>query len=320
MQLLQSLRESNPYPGDINIIIESVYKIAVTYLCMHYKKIHKLIIKEGLSVEDVAIDSIAPLFLKNEEGYFYVLKDTFEQWTPAPQTDDDVLYILNKVTAKRIEQHIVLLLKEADPFFSKILDSVYYLMKKNGFKKKNYLGLSYIVDENTNQIIGETIDEAAFTNLPLELFTNKKELLNNIFCYLKTETGYFPAIPVNILTRRLEAMSANDYAAVNESQHYKEAYDVDELLKRSFKQTENKLNDTYVSKGKLSYREAEFIKEALMDICEDLKQGGINSSLFEYLQLHKENLTKDEYMKNYNHILQYLFKVMKSTISQHLNP
>ncbi len=319
LYLLETLNKRNPNQFIMQDIIETLHKIAVTYLCVNYKKVRRILSKEGITIEDIAIDSIAPLFLKDSNGYFYVLKDAFEQWRPIPRSEEDILFILNKIVAKRVEQHTILLLKEAEPIFSKILDSIYYLIKKNGYIKKYFLGLSYIVEENNTEIIGETIDEIAFNNLPLNLFINKKESLSNIFYYLKNETGFFPAIPINILIRRLEQINSSDFSATNYSQYFYENYDIDELLKTCFRETEIKLHETYVSKGKLSYADAECIKAALEDISYDLKQGGITGSFFEYLKFHMINLTKNEYMTHYNHILQYLYKVMKNNISQMLN-
>ncbi len=318
LSVLQCICESNPSQKNQNEIIEASYKIAVTYLSMNYKKVHKIVVSDGLSIEDIAVDSIAPLFNKNDDGYFYILRDAFEQWQPAPQTDEDALFLLNKVIARRVEQQIVLLLKESDPMFSKILDSVYYLVKKNCYKKINFFGHKYIVEQKVARISGQPIDEVAFDHLPAELFFNNKEFLGDIFTYLKNETGFFPAIPVNILVHHLKLINSNDYFIANETKSIKELFDINELVNNSYRATLNKLNESYVSKGKLTKHEADIFTVTLMDICEDLKAGGITISLFEYLQFRMKNLTKAEYMANYNHILQYLFKLMKSTISNKL--
>jgi hypothetical protein len=319
LSVMQSLSEAKPPQKSINNIIETSYKIAVTYLSINYRKVHKIVVSEGLSIEDIAVDSIAPLFIKNDDGYFYILRDAFEQWQPAPQTDEDAFFLLNKVIARRVEQQIVLLLKESDPMFSKLLDSVYYLIKKNCYKKINYFGHKYIVEQKVDRISGQTIDEVVFDHLPAELFFNNKEFLSDIFTYLKNETGFFPAIPINILIHHLKLINSNDYFITNETKSIKEMFDINELVNNSFKLTINKLNESYVSKGKLSTEEAEIFTITLKDICEDLKDGGLTASLFEYFQFRMKNLSKNEYMANYNHILQYLVKLMKNTISDKLH-
>ncbi len=62
----------------INNVVETAVKIAVSYLRMNYTRTHKIQLQSDLSVEDIAIDSVADLFTRNDENRFCVLKRAFD--------------------------------------------------------------------------------------------------------------------------------------------------------------------------------------------------------------------------------------------------
>jgi hypothetical protein len=135
-------------------------------LRFNYKRIHKIIDRDELSLDDIAIDSIASLFVRDAEGKFSAITSAFNSWQPPIQTEEEALYFLNKLIQKRVEQHISFLLREFDPFFSKLMDSVNYLIKKNNFKKVNCFGTVYINNSDSESISGKTI--------PVDEFENKR--------------------------------------------------------------------------------------------------------------------------------------------------
>ena len=50
----------------------------------------------------------------------------------------------------------------------------------------------------------------------------------------------------------------------------------------------------------------------------DLLDGGINPGMYEYFILYINNLEKEFYLNNYHNIIEYLVKVMKSTIAEQI--
>jgi len=129
---------------------------------------------EDLTLKEIAIDAIAPLFERNENGELTQIIKAFNNWTPKIETEEQAVFFLNRLVAKSIEKYASELLRQSDPFFSKILDSVNYLIDKNGYLKKFIIGTTYIV-ENENIIkIGALPDREFISELPIELFTDKK--------------------------------------------------------------------------------------------------------------------------------------------------
>ncbi|MDO8550671.1 MAG: hypothetical protein Q7S39_11055, partial [Ignavibacteria bacterium] len=264
--------------------------------------------------EDLAIDAIATLFTKDD----LPIKKAFDNWQPPIKTEEEFLFFLNKVVANRVEQHITQLLKESDPLFPTILNSVNYLIKKNGNAKTKYLGSIYIIESGANKISGKIINRESFDLIPAEQFSESKILLQNLFFYIKTETDFFPAIPLNVLVYRFKELKTSGYIFNDKVESPVRTYEINEFVKKGLAAVEGKLRGTYVANSKLTKNDAQKFFKALKDISEDLKDGGVNSGLYEYLKPYYEDLSVEDYKEKYHNILEYLFKVMRNTIAEEL--
>ncbi len=298
-------------------MVEKCFKVSKAYLCLNQKKIHKLLSSNGLDVDDVAIDAIAGMFVKDEEGRFKFLANSFHSWQPPVETEEDAAFFLNKVVGKRVEQHIISLLKKSDPFFSKILDSLNYLIKKNGFEKINHLGCIYIVESESRIYEGKLIDNTAFEKIPLRFFIGK-DILQQLFNYLKSSNEFSAAIPLNILIYRIKELNLSNLHANNNYTNPFMQFEMSEIISNGLTNVSKKLDETYQQKGKLCVEEIVSIKKTFVDIAADLKDGGINRGLYEYLHAHMINLSMNDYHLRYQNILEYLMKVMKNTIASSL--
>jgi len=302
----------------LNSIIEKSYHIAAKYLHYHQKKIINLLSREEITVQELAIDSIAELFIKSENVDINLLQQTFLSWRPAINTEEDALFFLNKVVAGKVEQNIFKLLKAEDPFFSKLLDSINYLIKQNEFKKIHFLGKTFISETELNSFDGKFITPEAFDKLPSELFTPKQYALRAILNYLKAETNYNPAIPLNDLVCRLKQINFSDYLSVDYENVLPKKIEIKEFIDIGLKAVNEKLNAAYLNKDKLTEQEVFAIKAALKEMAVDMSNGGLSPGLYGYLSPHISGLTELMYKEKYHNILEYLLKVMKSKIAEEL--
>jgi hypothetical protein len=302
----------------LNNVIEKSYQIAIRYLQVNRLKITKLISNQELTLQELAIDCIAGLFVNENNSELISIKQTFYNWKPAITNEADCIFFLNKVIANRVEQHIFKLLKEEDPFFSKLLDSVYYLVKKNGFHKIHFMGKTFITENDSESFEKCFISSDEFEKLPTKLFQKKGTLLDDLFGYLKNETDFNSAIPLNDLINRLKHINFSEYL-VNEfvSNEYRKL-EVNEIVQEGFKSALEKLTHSYVEKGKLNFEEQKAFESALKEMANDLCDGGVNPGLYNYLFPHFSGLSENDYKTKYHNILEYLLKVMKSNIAEKL--
>lgn len=301
-----------------NQLIEDCIRIAKHYLYTKRTNLYKFILNDDVQVIDLAIDAVAPLFCKNANEEILPILKEFQSWQPPIQTEDDALFFLNKVVANRVDQHISHLLKEHDPFFAKIFDSVSYLVRKDEYKKIAYFGRKFIVRSICNEITGKVIDSESFEKLPTSLFQNKKTLFSDILAYLENETEFSPAIPVNGLVNKLKQIASSNFNSQNHQNNLAVTFDIAELVSFGLTSALSKLSVSYVDKGKLSSAESEQFRKTLEDLANDLKDGGINRGLYEYFSLHADGICSKVYQEKYRNILEYLLKVMKSTIREQL--
>lgn len=304
--------------SNLSILIEKSYRIAIKYLQVHRLNISKLINNEDLTLQELAMDCIVGLFVKETDSEVIAIQQTFSNWKPAIKTEEDSLYFLNRVVASRVEQHIFKLFKEVDPFFSKILDSVNYLIRTGGFYKIHFLGKTFITETDLENFEKCFISTDEFEKIPAELFKEKKSLLNNLFAYLNDETDFNPAIPLNDLINRLKHINFSEYL-VNEFvvNEYKKI-EINEIVEDGFNCAIEKLLNSYVEKGKLDNQEQKAFESALKEMASDLSDGGINPGLYHYLFPNISGLTEIEYKTKYHNILEYLLKVMKIRIAEKL--
>lgn len=300
--------------SSINQLVEKSYKAALAYLRLNCNKVNKIFAENDLTFSEAAISSIAPLFFTDTNDHNLPIVKEFNIWKPPIQSDEDAIYFLNKVIARRVDQYIVHLLKEHDPFFAKILDSVIYLIKKESCKKVSYFGKRYIVQSSCHEIDGKVIDEDSFEKLPTSLFQDHKKCLTNVFIYLEKWTDFFLAIPLNSLVIRLRNLHGLSLNSSNSDFNFSSKFEVNEIVNSGLRYALDKLKYTYCANGKLDNIESESFINALKDMAEDLKDGGINHGLYDYLKQHFNGLEKQDYQNKYHNMLEYLLKVMKTSI------
>lgn len=243
---------------------------------------------------------------------------SFKSWEPQIKTDEEAKFFLNKLIQRRVEQHISSLLRESDPFFAKIMDSVNYLIKKHNFSKTNYFGTVYIIISEQIAISGKTIPIEEFEKLAATLFSDKKNLLQSLFNYLSKETIYASAIPLNALIYKLKELNEGLLIIGEETSEQNENLEIESILKEALDKTFNKLEESYITNEKLSKNEGVIFKKTLIDLAKDLKDGGVNPGLYKYILANFPGLEEQCYKEKYHNILEYLLKVLKHNIAEQL--
>lgn len=316
LEILSLLSNLNNCTLARNKLIEVSYKIALTYLKYNFRRVKKILNSEEITPKELALDSIASLFESDEQNRFIVIEDAIKRWNPPINSEKEAEFFLTKLVESKIEQHISLLLRQSDPFFSRLLDRINYQIKKKGFKKKHFLGNAYIVSTETDSISGCVIKEDDFNAIPISIFRRKENLLENIFNYLEKETDFALAIPLNLLIFRLKEIESSSFEVSEITSDYLEQRNVDSIVELALSNTLLKLQKSYKDKNKCDSDEIELFEKALRDIAFDLKDGGVSPGLYKYLVVHKPDITQDIYAEKYRNMLEYLFKILKQNIAE----
>ena len=314
---LKELSNNHLDRNGFNFLVETVYKIANSYIYHNLKRLPDFC-KNGYNNKDHATDAISLLFIKNGTNKYPIIS-SFKNWIPTIDNEDEAMFYLYKITTNQVEQYITKCLKEADPIFAKILDSLNYFIKKHNYKKETILGQKFILMNDFHQTLEKPlISLEDLENVPSHHFMEINKVLDLLFEYFKSKQDFYLAIPLNALVTRIK----NIQPFYNDLQNVYNTIEtdifIDEVVQQGYSNACKKLNSSYFQKDKLSKSETESYIITLHDLAKDLSNGGINSGLFNYLAKNMNNISKDEYKIKYHNSLEYLVKIMKKSIKTEL--
>ena len=318
LKILVSLKTSQISRVEVNYLIETAQSYAYTYLKYRYKNLDKIFLAEDVTLNELAIDAIAPLFERNDDGTLIKIKAAFENWQPQIETEEKAQFFLNKMVAKSVEKYVSELLRDSDPFFSKLLDSVNYQVEKHDYKKKQILGTTYIIENENLKRIGCLPDAQFILDLPAELFLDTGTMLHNIFAHLKNQNEKEPAIPLNALINKLKRIKSNNLN-FSDKVEFGNELTIESILENALKKSFHKLDESYFDKGKISVQEKLGIEKALRNISFDMKDGGINPGLHRYFLEQFPAVSFIDYQHKYQNVFEYLYKVLRKEIVKQLD-
>lgn len=321
-EVLIRLRKKELSNSDISSLFKFSSKIAYKYLSYQYNKIWDKLQIAGYTVEDAAVDSIAELFVKNSINNKYEIQNAFERWETPIEDEASAQFFLNKVVIKKVEQYINKLYRQNDPLFEKLLKSVNYYIAKKGYSKTQYAGKIYIVEDFETKICRQVMTNTEWSSLQGEFFIGKiDKVIDGLFTYIESETNYYPAIPLNEMINKLKKLSETDYENKfysSENAEVDEKMVISEIVNNGLEKAKSKLESFYVKKGVLTREESESFKLCLNEMADDLKNGGANRGLYQYLENYITNLNRTEFVNRYQNILDYLFWLIKEDIAEEL--
>ena len=314
-RFLKKLCENDYTQRELNHFIEDIFVIAAGYTKYHSRKIDRALHFLGVSIDEFAVDAIEPLFRKDENGRFKALVEEFEKWQPPVTTEKDALFFLNKIIAGRVEQHVSVILRESDPLYAKILDSINYSIRTGKYKKASCLGITYIVKDNVLEMDLPVINQEEFSAIPSDLFSDNKTMFDRLLSFLAIETNYFPAIPLNRLIIRLKQLRVDAFYTSNSITADYKNLEISEAIESGLQFINSKLILSYLGKGKLCEGECQNLMAGLKDMANDIRDGGINPGLYEYLKPHFNSLSKQAYQEKYHNIFEYMAKTLKNKLA-----
>ncbi len=312
---LQKIRTGDISQTDLNHFIENLIRIALRFVKYNSGRIKKVAGENSSFLEDIAVDSIVPFFTRNQsDGELFIIS-RFTSWEPEITTEVEAKYFLFKTISLSVNQRINTLLKEYDPFFSKILDSVNYFIKSRNFNKINIAGKIYISEPGIYPDKCRFADRESLYNSPSVLISDRKEMLPSLFSYFREIFKSPAAIPLYDLVYRIKELNLSGEIS-RSVQGTGEKLEVKEIIDKGFAIVCRKAEESYVKTGKLCDDEFILIMKALKLIGNDLMDGGINPGLYDYLYEAMPGLTKNDYEQKYHNIFEYIVKLYRQQLAE----
>jgi len=319
--LLRNLALEKPDQSKINSLIRLCCGMAVNTLQQRYGQQPHLFGEGKDSIEDAAIDAITPLFTARDEDKRPGILHSMELWHTPIETEPQAAWFLNSIILRRTEQHIGMLLKQADPLFGRLLKVISYHIRVNHWAKANHFGTLYIIENPLSVISCPVLDSASLETIPDELFSGRPPaVIQSIFEYIHTRDDYFPAIPLYALIKRLQILNNAQWTEVSsrmlETSGIDETLGMNEIVEIGLEKASERLKNFYIDKNKLTDEEGRLFRLTLRDLAEDMQDGGISRGLYEYLKQHMTDLDQKEFYEKYRPMLDYLLRVMKHTMHE----
>lgn len=155
--LVRNICASNYSPGDLTEFVNISQKIAISYL--KYLEVIGRNIRpkksEGVNeLEDVAIDCIAGLFMRNDRGEFTQLQRYFgPKVEPGTSLDEiEASSMLRRLIVKKTKQELSRIFRERDPEGAKIIRNIKVAIRSsNDLKSFREMGREFIyIDRQSN--------------------------------------------------------------------------------------------------------------------------------------------------------------------------
>ena len=318
LQILNDFSKGDLSPAIINTLVNRCVKIAMVVVNKNYGR---TINRNFLSYNDLALDSITSLFIKDSSGELPIRKSLLN-WDREIADEISANYFLFKIVSCCVEQEIVNKLKEADPFFGKILRSINNCVETGKCNKASWFGTVYIIPVEHDTITQKPVDAELLENYPTSFFQgNSAKIIFCLFNLIKNETDLFPAIPLNALIKKIKHASGeflNHSQRISLDEHFEDRLDIAGIATNSAEIVHKKIDEFYLGKGKINSEDAVVLKKVVNDFNVDLQDGGLSRGLYEYLHPYKSELTKDEFYQKYQQPVDYLLRLLKKEIARRL--
>ena len=347
--LVGNICECSYSPSELTEFINISQKIAVSYL--KYLELNGRNIRsrksEGVNeLEDIAIDCIAGLFIRNDEGEFIQLQRYFGGEFGADRTPSEMLIasLLRRLIVKKTKQELSRIFKERDPEGAKIIRNIKVAIKNSDklmtframgrefvYLKKNS---SHLNDEkrrhnnryyeNKKSAIPETVLFYHFLKeySPTDSISSMLDKMMQIVDNLPDYQNYLAIDLISSIIREVTFQHVHEKlsncTADNSPLYDLQKKEISQVNQLVIKLIHQKIYDQYLSKNKISFDKADIYCMAITDFVNELTHDKETDSNFKYLKRYIPDITQKLYREQERSIFEYLVKVTKKSLRNKL--
>ncbi|RMF63673.1 MAG: hypothetical protein D6743_10395, partial [Calditrichaeota bacterium] len=340
--------------------VNLVQKISLSYL--KYQEIIGKHIRwerreRSNELEDMAIDCVAGLFMRNEQNEFVQLKRYFEPHLAKDPPPDavELLILLRRLVIKKTKQELSRIFKERDPEGAKIIRNIRVAVKNAEdlgtfremgkeyiyFRKAVLAGAACGGDSDGDFAVkDEELDHAYLRKdkpvMPekqlrlqyLDDYNPKDHVSTSIRKMLRVvaeDERYQNCLPTDIIARlirhsNLEVVRSRLLAQIDESSpfDYVKLQEINEAKDKVLRKVKVKIEKQYVASGKISPEKGEIYYRTLADVLEDITHSKKIESYYRHLRKYMPHLSQRQYRREERTIFEYLGKLTKKWYREYL--
>jgi hypothetical protein len=275
----------------------------------------KLSSLQGLNEKDLAYDSVADLFQRNEQGCFVQLDAYFGSFDLHAVSDEELLIAIRRLVYARVHQSLFRMYQDVDPVLSKILRNIKLAIQAmKQFDEVDRFGelcitpvlcdtLEHLPLLDSDQVKRHLCSVCTGTeNIP--------QMLGKVAIFLRQQECNSRIIPIMTVATIFQSV----YAIKNEPLLASPSVETDllagdtvETIKSVCRAVKGEAFKKYVGKKKIS----EQLYDTYFDVIESTMMARFaghedNHSYFDLLKEHRTDMTPAEYKKDHRSRLEYL--------------
>jgi len=324
---ISTLLTGVPTPATIRQLVEIFHRIAVVYL---RKKARTGSLNPelfGLSIEDLALDCIADLFRRDDNGRFIRLEEYFKEIDVKTSTETDLLAMCRRLVFSRVNQDLYRQYREFDRPLHNIIRAL-----KSASAVTPGISLDCEHDEWWLVFGTDTGDGSSPLLIPPEILEihltsfvasrpRLRQLLVSTSEMFREQSLYRRAFPLLGFGRVLRsAYSRLDESTdvVIEHQHTLSADDIRKYILTTTAETCSAMRSTYVDKGKVGGRHFDIYFKVISCILEAdyLGNDGVDLSYYDHLVIHMGPISREQYQHEHRAYVEYLTRLSRLSFLQ----
>lgn len=324
--LLIRVTSENPQISDVNLLVKMAHRIALTRLSMLKKsqRLPHFIFSENYAA--LAIDSIAELFRRDDEGMFVELQFYFRiKRNLETMSDAETLSSFRILIFNALHDCVVKSFQETDPILGKILRNLKNHIRHNDeIKTLSRFGTTYIFacnaeerDDHLPEMPPEMLEgEFLQKILSRDKFKDFPCIILKILNEAKGYRKFYSLLDVALIIKKAWLkIGMADFPPQTSEFSWSLQSDVNSLVQKGLKEFEIK----FFGNGFADMNEKFFV-EAIREIIHNtfIKGDGYDAAYFDILKKHNPQLEYAEYRNKIRVRFEYLAKSAKKIVHEHL--
>jgi hypothetical protein len=338
--LIHNVCNGDYSPGELTEFVDLSQKIAISYL-KYQEGVGKNIRPkkaEGVNeLEDVAIDCIAGLFMRNQDGDFIQLKRYFyTAIESSPINDNELLIMLRRLVVKKTKQELSRIFRERDPESAKILRNIRVAIRNSDqFESFKDMGREFVrlkVDDMDNS---DSFPESACNLSEKELFQRFLDvhcpgdsvsvMMKKMLRIAKHGLSFRDCLSIDVVANIIRDITFQQFKCqfsdnIDTVTPFSDLQlkEVDEINRQVAELIQKKIYRQYYEKDKIDQEKASVYVRAISDFIHDMTHAKVSESNYRYLRRYMPTLTQQQYRIYERSIFEYLVKITKKTLRKRL--
>jgi hypothetical protein len=311
-------------------LIEICRRLALAYLRASGTSVHSLTTRLGLTLEDVAYDSIAELFARGEGGGFKEMQRWAEKNAIASLVSAEQSYHpLRRLVLGAVHDRVYYLYHDADPALARLIRNIKLALPHHpSMKLLRVKGGAFVVPRNSGCLHLDLPSSSPDLLLPLMLEhpmsrDSLRTLLSSLGEVLQGQTSYrrgCTVVEAAILIRLTYSSRKPTVSQPVEADVVLQDSAVEAEIQSVLHEVRASGIQHYIRLDKLTANEGDLLLQVVENVlrAEFLSDDGEGRGYFEHAQSVNGTITRDQYRNRYRVIVEYLAKTARSRLRERL--